>query len=73
MKPLKFNIFETFPSYNAADIAIVYNPLAREKFSCLHLSGADVDFLSRRVMAACNQDVANQLSPLLNHVEFKRD
>nr|XP_022342100.1 inositol monophosphatase 1-like [Crassostrea virginica]XP_022342101.1 inositol monophosphatase 1-like [Crassostrea virginica] len=36
-------------------------------------SGGDVDFLSRRVMAACNQDVANQLSPLLNHVEFKRD
>lgn len=35
--------------------------------------GGEVDFLSRRVMGACNQEIADQLSPLLNHVEFERD
>lgn len=36
-------------------------------------AGGEVDFLSRRVMGACNQEIADQLSPLLNHVEFERD
>lgn len=36
-------------------------------------SGGEVDFLSRRVMGACNQEIADQLSPLLNHIEFERD
>lgn len=36
-------------------------------------AGGEVDFLSRRVMGACNQEIANQLSPLLNHIEFERD
>uniref|UniRef100_K1PBF9 Inositol-1-monophosphatase n=1 Tax=Magallana gigas TaxID=29159 RepID=K1PBF9_MAGGI len=36
-------------------------------------AGGEVDFLSRRVMGACNQEIADQLSPLLNHIEFERD
>ncbi|XP_061196273.1 inositol monophosphatase 1-like [Saccostrea echinata] len=36
-------------------------------------SGRDVDLLSRQVLAACNQSIADQLIPLLTHVEFDRD
>ncbi|XP_048748193.1 inositol monophosphatase 1-like [Ostrea edulis] len=36
-------------------------------------SGGDVDFLSRRVLAACNRDIADQLSPVLTHIEFDQD